>query len=276
VFQARYRPDGSGPPDARGEESDGTGLVLWATDQVWRRAADADAGGLVLRRLRRLIDVSTDAALRLTSGPRVLPPPSQDYWEVADPRLSLGTAAPLAAGLAAAADLYTGLGMPARAAQAGGRARAVYAAIDHEFGPTGYSRYAGDTSADASVAFLLPPFRPGVGSASRVPAAGPAVLGAWRWAAQAMRRPAGGLAPGAAWKDDGVSWTPETALFTLTAAATGQHALARSWLAWLRAHATVFGALPEKVLDDGSPAGPAPLAFTDALVVLAAAELAGP
>jgi len=88
-----------------------------------------------------------------------------------------------------------------------------------------------------------------------------------------MRRPAGGLAPGAGWKDDGISWTPETALFALTAAATGQQGRARSWLGWLQAHSTALGALPEKVLSDGSPAGPAPLTFTDALVVLAAAEL---
>jgi hypothetical protein len=276
VFQARYLPDGSGPPDARGEQSDGTGLVLWAADQVWRRAPEPEAGSEVLRTLRRLIDVSTDAALRLTSGPRTLPPPSEDYWEVPDRRLSLGTAAPLAAGLAAASDLYAGLGLPARAAEAGHRARALYAAIDRAFGPTGYSRYAGDSAVDASVAFLLPPFRPLAGSPSGVPAARSAVLAAWRWAVQALGRPAGGLAPGAGWKDDGVSWTPETALFALTAAATGQRPLARSWLAWLRAHATVFDALPEKVLSDGSPAGPAPLAFTDALVVLAAAELSAP
>jgi glucoamylase len=276
IFQARYRPDGSGPPDDRGEQSDSTGLVLWATAQVWRQADDSATAASFLHRLRTLIDVSADAALRLTAGPRVLPPASLDYWEVADGRLSLGTAAPLAAGLAAAADLYTALGSPARAVTVGARARALYAAIDAGFGRTGYGRYFGNTALDASVAFLLPPFRPQAPGAAGISAARPEVLAAWRRAAQAMHRPAGGLAPGAAWKDDGVSWTPETALFALTAAATGQRELAESWLGWLRAHTTAFGALPEKVLSDGSPAGPAPLAFTDALVVLAAATLASP
>ena len=83
-----------------------------------------------------------------------------------------------------------------------------------------------------------------------------------------MRRPAGGLAPGSSWRQDGVSWTPETALFALTAASTSQIRTAHQWLAWLDAHRTAGGSLPEKVLADGSPAAVAPLAWTAALVVL--------
>ena len=33
-FQARYRPDGSGPPDDRGLQLDGSGWAVWALDQV--------------------------------------------------------------------------------------------------------------------------------------------------------------------------------------------------------------------------------------------------
>ena len=40
--------------------------------------------------------------------------------------------------------------------------------------------------------------------------------------AAAMARPAGGLAPGAAWKRDGISWTPQTSLYALTAAVNGE------------------------------------------------------
>ena len=43
-------------------------------------------------------------------------------------------------------------------------------------------------------------------------------------------------------------------------------------LAWLEAHRTAAGALPEKVLADGAPAGPAPLAWTCALILLATAS----
>jgi hypothetical protein len=98
---------------------------------------------------------------------------------------------------------------------------------------------------------------------------------AWTAAQSELRRPAGGLAPGAGWRADGISWTPETALFALTAAHLGRGDVAAHWLDWLDAHRTDAGALPEKVLADGSPASVAPLAWTAALVVLTVAELDG-
>jgi glucoamylase len=268
VFQARYLPDGSGVPDDRGEESDGTGLILWAIDQLVRDAPTATARAAVLSTLRPLIDRTATAALRLTAPGRSgasLPPASQDYWEVHDERLSLGTVAPLAAGLSAAAHLYADLGVAVSAGQCRTRARDLYRAIENTYGAQGYPRYLGDDARDASLAFLLPPFTQVVD---------PHVLQAWRQAAVDMRQPAGGLSPGAGWKDDGVSWTPETALFALTAASTGDRQLARRWLDWLDGHRTPFGALPEKVLSNAAPAGPAPLSFAAGLTVLAVSELA--
>ncbi len=88
-----------------------------------------------------------------------------------------------------------------------------------------------------------------------------------------MHRPAGGLAPGTGWKDDGISWTPETAQFALAHAANGNHTEAVRNLEWLEAHRTMVESFPEKVLYDGSPAGVAPLAWTAALVLLAIREL---
>jgi glucoamylase len=117
---------------------------------------------------------------------------------------------------------------------------------------------------DAAVAFLLPPF---------TAHADPDVLAAFdRYQVQA-RRPAGGLAPGAGWKQDGISWTPETAVVAHAAACSGRGAQARSWLDWLDAHRASWGSIPEKVLADGSPAGPAPLGWSAAAVVLAVAAL---
>ena len=57
------------------------------------------------------------------------------------------------------------------------------------------------------------------------------------------------------------------------AACSGRGAQARSWLDWLDAHRTSWGSIPEKVLADGSPAGPAPLGWSAAAVVLAVAAL---
>ena len=84
---------------------------------------------------------------------------------------------------------------------------------------------------------------------------------------------AGGLAPGAGWKQDGISWTPETALVAYTAAMSGRPSTAEHWMDWLNTHRTEAGSLPEKVLATGTPAGPAPLAWTASLVILTAAEL---
>jgi GH15 family glucan-1,4-alpha-glucosidase len=87
-----------------------------------------------------------------------------------------------------------------------------------------------------------------------------------------MLRPAGGLAPGARFRDDGDSWTPETALFGYVSAALGDVGTARGRLSWLQAHRTAAGSLPEKVLADGRPASVAPLGWTAALVLLTLTE----
>lgn len=267
VFQARYLPDGSGVPDSRGEQTDGIGWVLWATDQLVRDASTEPERAQVLNQLRPLVNTSTGTALRITNRPGALPAPSQDYWEVHDDRLSLGTAAPLAFGLESAASLQRQLGNTQLATDSLNRAATLRASIAEEFGRDGYPRYLGDDKPDASVAFLLPPF---------TDHADPAIVRVWRDAARRMARPAGGLAPGSGWKNDGISWTPQTALFALTAASIGDRPTAQARLAWLDRHRTRYGALPEKVLHDGAPSGPAPLAWTDALVLLTGDALSQP
>jgi GH15 family glucan-1,4-alpha-glucosidase len=264
-FQARYLPEGSGrAPDGRGEESDGPAWALWAAEQVVL-AVPARSRSSVAASLRPLVTRSSQRILDLTAGPSVLPPPSLDYWEVKDERLSLGTAAPMAVGLRSAAMLTGLLGGDSDLVTT--RAEALERAIEQAFGPGGYPRYAGDDRPDASVTFLLPPFRAGCAAP---------VLTAWRAARDSLRRPAGGLAPGAGWKKDGISWTAETALFALTAATTGDRSAAQRYLTWLDGHRTDRGALPEKVLSNGVAAGPAPLAWTAALVVLSVDALGRP
>ena len=95
-------------------------------------------------------------------------------------------------------------------------------------------------------------------------------------AARQMARPNGGYAPGGDWRDDGVAWTPETAVLAgawATSPTTRERAV--ETLRWLAEHRTSAGSLPEKVLDDGSPAGPSPLAWTAAVTLTAAADVAG-
>lgn len=258
-FEARYRLDGSGPPDDRPRQTDGAGWVLWGLDATRTatgvRALPTDLRLLRDRALRFVLDQTRD-------GHR-LPDATPDYWEVPERRVTLGTAAPLAAGLEAAARSLAAEGSPQVSARSAAAARRLRSLVRATFGPA-YERHGASGGLDAAVAVLMPPFTALDDAAA---------VRAWeRYPVLALRE-AGGLAPGAAWKSDGVSWTPETALVGYTAAASGRVELAERWMGWLEGHCTTWGSLPEKVLPDGRPAGPAPLAWTAALVVLTEHEL---
>lgn len=267
-FEARYRPDGSGPPDARPRQLDSTGWAVWAVHAVVSGLAVAPAHGDavgVATGLAPMVRRATGLILREIGQPSGLPPPSPDYWEVPETVVTLGTAGPLLAGLSAAAPLLELVGdRPAAQAAAAG-AVGLSRAVRSGFGPDGYPRHLHGRDRDAAVTFLLPPF---VAAAGGEDPAEPAVTAAARRTAALLRRPGGGLAPGTGWRADGASWTPETALFALCAAATGDTATATAVLGWLEAHRTVRGSLPEMVTYDGRPASVAPLAWTAALVVL--------
>ncbi len=259
-FEARYRLDGSGPPDDRPRQSDGAGWVLWSLERV--RAAGTER--TLPAELRALRDRAFGFVMAQTAAGTRLPEVSPDYWEVSEREVTLGTAAPLAAGLEAAAATYAAEGDARRAGQASRAARGLRSLIRTQFGPD-YQRHGHSGGLDAGVAMLMPPFAVvGDEAAER----------AWERYPVLAQREAGGLAPGVEWKSDGVSWTPETAMVAYTAAASGHPLVAEHWMTWLDRHCTTWGSLPEKVLPDGRPAGPAPLAWTAALVVLTEGELA--
>jgi glucoamylase len=266
LFQARYLPDGSGVPDARGVELDGVGWALWAAGQVATELSGSDRTVFVQRN-RPLLDRSTQAALRSIDNPSSLPPPSSDYWEVKETRPTLATAALLCAGLDSGAELYRTLGDVEAAEQAAAGARRLRDAIKTDFGRNGYPRHLGgrSDSIDLGVDFLLPPVGSNVD---------PTMLEAWERAPLLMSRPGGGLAPGGSWRRDGVSWTNATGSRAMTAAFLGHRDEAMARLRWLDQHRTAAGSLPEKVLGDGRPASVSPLAWTAAAVVITADQLA--
>lgn len=261
-FQARYHRDGS-TPDDRGVQSDAAGWVLWALAEVVDEAG-AEQAAEVLVRLASLIERTAGWALELTASPHRLPPPSMDYWERRERALTLGTAAPILAGLEALARLRAVSGDEDGAAHAQERASEVRAAVERAFAPVGWSRHVFGGARDAATAFALPPFQPS-------PLEG--AVEAWAASAAGMARPGGGLAPGEAWGEPLYSWTPETALYALAAASLGRDDEATAWLAWLDAHRTLTGSIPEKVSAEGEPAQVAPLVWSSALVLLTLAEL---
>ena len=72
------------------------------------------------------------------------------------------------------------------------------------------------------------------------------------------------------------AWTAETAFFALSDADTGHRQQATQLLTWLATHTTRLGTLPEKVDARGRPVSAAPLAWTDAAVLLALVAQAHP
>lgn len=265
IFHARYDPHEIGAvPDDRSPQSDGAGWVLWAAARTLDHLPDDAAREKAATHLLPLVNAARGFIIVQTATPDGLPHPSSDYWEVRESRLTLGTAAPLLAGLTAAAEVYLAAGHPTSAASSRRAANRLRAAVVSAFGPDDYPRHRDGSLSDAATAFALPPFQPTALHGAE---------DAWRASIAPMTRPAGGIAPGAGWRDDGISWTPQTALYALTAAWQGDEELAAHWLTWLADHRTASGALPEKVLADGSPAAVAPLTWTCALVVLAVAAL---
>ena len=260
-FEARYTSSGR-VPDNRPAQADGAGWFLWAAGRLLADGVPAadlrDCLGAPLAR-------AASRLLGITDTPSHLPAASPDYWEVAETVLTLGTAAPVLLGLEAATALARAgidLGGPAQALAE--RVTAVRSAMERNFAPA-WGRHLQRDDVDAAIALVLPPFTRPLAGARTVR----------QTAAARMHRPTGGLAPGAGWRDDGISWTPETALMAWSALALGMEEEGTRLLAWLEAHRTAAGALPEKVLADGAPAGPAPLAWTCALILLATASRTG-
>ena len=257
-FEARYTSSGR-VPDNRPAQADGAGWFLWAAGRL---LADGVSAADLRDRLGAPLVRAASRLLEITDTPSHLPAASPDYWEVAETVLTLGTAAPVLLGLEAATALTRAgvpLGVPDQALA--DRVAAVRNAMERNFAPA-WGRHLRRDDVDATIALVLPPFTQPLTGARAVR----------QTATERMRRPAGGLAPGAGWRDDGVSWTPETALMAWSALSLGMEEEGTGLLAWLEAHRTATGALPEKVLADGAPAGPAPLAWTCALILLATAS----
>jgi GH15 family glucan-1,4-alpha-glucosidase len=261
-WAARYEQDGSGPvADRRGPQLDGSGWVPWAAGFCAASGATDDA----LRGLWPMVRQSAEHTIAELHR-NGLPKPSADYWERREKRLTLGTVAPLVAGLRAAATIADRL---TTSPDTGDRWRAaadrLQGAVDKRFGRLGYPRDSRG-GADSIVTTLGPPFSP----------ARPQVGAAIRRSQQLLTLPNGGVTPGQDWRADGIAWTPSTALFGLSAAARGDRATAERVLRFLDDYRTPTGAVPEKVTPSRNPAGEAPLAWTSALVVLTDAALARP
>lgn len=257
MWAARYDATGVAVSDNRLPQVDSLGWVPWS---VWFLHTVTGANVSAYWPMVRAAANRASAIL----GPDGLPPPSSDYWErppskTQDPGMpTLGVCGPLLAGLRAAANLARQRGDAHAAASWTAAARRLANAIHRDFAPAGYPRSPVPGGAvDASVTFLAPPFA----------TATPSVVAALRRNERLLRTKSGGLLPG---QDYGtyLSWTPETALFALADAGTGDTADANGLWAWLVTHRTSLGAFPEQVDGAGRQAGVAPLDWTESLAIL--------
>lgn len=267
-WEARYTETGALIRDGRQPQLDGSGWVLWAT---WFCRAGSTYWELVRESAEQIVaELNSDG----------LPGPSSDYWERPEKEVTLGTVAPLLTGLRCAILIATEQKRLDEAARWRTALDKLSRATDRVFWPD-YPRTPARTTsfvepgvepigigggADAIVTILGPPFAP----------ARAVVSTAIDKALAVLTQPNGGVTPGEDWRADGVSWTPQTALFALSAAARGDQVTADALLTWLDRHRTTSGALPEKVNRDLAPAGEAPLSWTAALVVLAGTALQNP
>ena len=237
-------------------ELDADGWVPWAVWSWWEASHPPRSA---LAGLWPMVSAAAGAAER-SLDPGGLPGAATDYWEHGT-QVTLGTAAPLLTGLRAAAAIAGALGRPQADQEWSAASARLARAIQAEFGCYGFNRLPGDPAGpDASVTFLGPPFGPGTAALDRAEDA----------AERTLTLPGGGVLPGAGWPGNAATaWTAETAFFALFDAATGEHGRASVLLSWLAAHRTRLGALPEQVTAAGQPASVAPLAWTDAAVLLA-------
>ncbi|GAA3982187.1 hypothetical protein GCM10023085_75560 [Actinomadura viridis] len=269
LWAARYHTDGTEVADGRDPQLDSLGWVLWAS-WLFRERSPASAAA------NELWPMVVRAADHLAGSLDVegLPPPSSDYWErkpgtEEDPRRpTLGVVGPVLAGLRSASAFAHGAGHTDKASHWQDAARRLSDAVTRQFTPYGYPRSPiRNGLMDTSVTFVAPPFAP----------ADPGVTAA---VAEGFRRtslPNGGVLPGERWSGSpDVAWTPEMALFALTAATSGRTDEALERLDWLAEHRTSLGVLPEKVDAEGQPASVAPLGWTASLVLLALAALEDP
>lgn len=254
-FEARYDPGTGAAPDGRPQQFDATGLLVWACGETVE-GLGGEERTRVLERLSPLITRSLSALHGSTRGGTGLPPVSPDYWEVRERSVTLGIMAATLAGLRAGARLT---GTPT----AQGAAEAFALLLEGTFGATGYQRYRSGGGADSALALLAATGGADLATAERLLPL-----------RESLARPGGGIAPGAAWREDGVSWTPSTSLLGLALARAGETDAALEVLTWLAEHRTEAGSLPEKVLFDGRPAEVAPLAWTAANVLLTLDALA--
>jgi glucoamylase len=260
LWLQRHWTDATLAPSWCEHQIDETGCVLFAYEAGWRELRDEALDEALWPSARRAADF-----LLTTLDDHGVPCETADLWEERD-GCHAYTAAAVAAGLEAAAAFARRHEPDTEAAYADAAAR-VRAALDGCFWSEGHGRYLrtlGDSTLDVSLLGLAWPFR-------AVDPAGPRMRATAAAVERALGRPGGGLLR---YEGDkyvgGNSWVLAALWLGLYRRQIGDADGHRRALAYALRVATPLDLLPEQVTDDGMPAWVVPLAWSHALLVLAA------
>jgi glucoamylase len=260
LWLQRHWTDGSLAPSWNDHQIDETGAVLFAYDAAWRELRDDDLDAALWPSTRSAADFLLGAI-----EAHGIPCETADLWEERD-GCHAYTAAAIVGGLRAASSVAR-RHEPQRAETYGVAAERLAAAVDRCFWSEEHGRYLrtlGDPTVDVSLLGLAWPF-------AAVDPHGPRMRATAASVERALGRPGGGIlryegdtyAGGNPWVL-GALWL---GLYRRQTGDAGGHARA---LAYAQRVATTLQLLPEQVTDDGAPAWVVPLAWSHAMLVLAA------
>jgi glucoamylase len=260
LWLQRHWTNGSLAPSWCRHQLDETGAILFAYDAAWRRLGDATLDADLWPSARRAADF-----LLGTIDADGLPVATADLWEEREGRHAF-TAAAIVGGLRAAASMARRHD-PALPDAYDAAAEVVREAIERELWSDFHGRYLrslGDPALDVSLLGLAWPFvavEPGGERMRATVAALEAELGC---PAGSLRRYAGDTYAG------GNRWVLAGLWLGLWHRQAGEQAGLERAVTYALSAQTDLGLLPEQVTDEGEPAWVVPLAWSHAMLLLAA------
>ena len=260
LWLQRHWTDGTLAPSWCEHQIDETGSVLFAYEAAWRELRDSALDDALWPSARRAVDY-----LLTTLEDQGIPCRTADLWEERD-GCHAYTAAAVAAGLDAAASLARRHEAELEAVYASAAER-LRSALDRCFWSDEHGRYLrslGDPTLDVSLLGLAWPFRAVDPAGARMRATADAVE-------RELARPDGGLLR---YEGDtyagGNPWVLAALWLGLYRRQVGDLDGHRRAVVYAQRVATPLGLLPEQVTDHGEPAWVLPLAWSHAMLVLAA------
>jgi GH15 family glucan-1,4-alpha-glucosidase len=260
LWLQRHWTNGSLAPSWCRHQLDETGAILFAYEAAWRQLRDERLEADLRPSAARAADF-----LLGTIEADGLPVATADLWEEREGRHAF-TAAAVCGGLRAAAAM-SGRHDPSAAEQYAAGAEVVREAIERELWSDFHGRYLrslGDPTLDVSLLGLAWPFAAVEPGGERMQATVAALEAELGCSAGSLRRYAGDTYAG------GNRWVLASLWLGLWHRQAGdRHGLERA-LAYAVGAQTKLGLLPEQVTEDGEPAWVVPLAWSHAMLLLAA------